>query len=259
MENKSEKKQKEVLMDQEKNGVRSAELEIAYKKLWENNKAEVLKNNILVDRCFLPNDKRLGLTLLLNLNQGEIIEKLNNIINELRECEPEQYFYPEFDRHVTVLAIEAASEDFVLRDNDIEEYKKIISSVLEKIKQFNITFSGITASRGAVMITGYPDNFSNETSENYLEIIKRLLREKFSEFNIKLKEQYDDKSVSFAHSCFMRFTGKLKNPEKFVELIEKNRTTHFGKLTIKEMKFVLCDCINQKEKRKEFAEYILLK
>jgi hypothetical protein len=72
-----------------------------------------------------PLDKRFGLTLVIK-PQIEIQNTIQNFLKELKEIEPEQYYYSNSDLHVTVLSIISCYEGFNLADITVSEYAKII-------------------------------------------------------------------------------------------------------------------------------------
>jgi hypothetical protein len=84
-------------------------------------------------------DVRRGVTLALRL-ESAVQEAVELFLRQLAVSAPGQYFCRPDELHVTVLAAIHA----------------IIGKVLKRRRPFAISFRGITASQGAVMIQGFP-------------------------------------------------------------------------------------------------------
>ncbi len=67
------------------------------------------------------------------------------------------------------------------------------------------------------------------------------------ETGLKNNERYESES---AHITFCRFREKLKNPEKFMRLIDENRKYEIGKERIDRLELVEHDWYNQESKRR---------
>lgn len=218
-------------------------LQKTYDRIWISSKENLLNNSVDIDKNLsnISNDNRLGLTVLIPL--GEIFQR---VINQLREVEPEQYFYPVTDTHITVIDFIGASEDFVFDEKQAEVYKRVLDNVLKNFSKFNIKFKGLTASKGAVMVQGFFDDT--------LQKLRERLRKEVNKQGIELKERY---KVGTAHSTIMRFKKKLQNPEALVNKIEDMKNIDLGSFQVKKILFVLHDWYNLKEKTKILEEYEL--
>ena len=218
-------------------------LQESYDVMWNSSKESLLNNEINIDINLsnLEKDKRFGLTVLIPL--GDIFLK---VINQLKEIEPEQYFYPATDTHITIIDFIGASEEVVFDEEQIKIYKKILDEVLKDFSKFNLEFKGLTASKGAVMVQGF---FNDE-----LQKLRERLREEVNGRGIELKERY---KVGTAHSTIIRFKKKLQNPKALVNKIEKMRDIDLGTFEVKKILFVLHDWYNLKDKTKILAEYEL--
>lgn len=218
-------------------------LQESYDRLWNSSRENLLNNELTLDTCLsnIKDDKRLGLTVLIPL--GDIFLK---VIDQLKEVEPEQYFYPATDTHITVIDLVGASEDFVFDKKQAEVYKRVLDAVLKDFSKFNVEFKGLTASKGAVMVQGF---FSD-----VLQKLRERLREEVNKQGLELKERY---KVETTHSTIMRFKKKLQNPADLVNKIEKMRGINLGTFEVKTVLFVLHDWYNLKDKMKILAEYEL--
>ncbi|UCD04512.1 MAG: hypothetical protein JSW73_02675, partial [Candidatus Woesearchaeota archaeon] len=134
-------------------------LQEKYDSIWNSSRESLLNNEVDIDKHLssISSDKRMGLTVLIPL--GEIFD---DVMNSLRKIEPEQYFYPASDTHITIIDFVGAYEGFIPDKKQVEIYKKVLSNVLKNIPVFNIKFKGLTASKGAVMVQGFYDKTLQE-------------------------------------------------------------------------------------------------
>lgn len=191
-------------------------------------------------------DSRFGITLLIRPND-EIKANIQHFIHELKKAEPEQYFYPDSDIHITVLSIISCSEDFTLNQISPKEYIETICRSLVEVDKINIHFKGITASPSAFMIQGFP---SDETLNN----LRNRLRENFK--NSGLQQSMDTRySIFAAHSTVMRFQEKLHDPKKLIQIAEKFRDYDFGEFDVKNIELVYNDWYQRKTNTKVLGDF----
>lgn len=191
-------------------------------------------------------DSRFGITLLIRPND-EIKANIQTFINELKKAEPEQYFYPDSDIHITVMSIISCSENFSLNQISPNEYIEIICRSLVEVDKIRIHYKGITASPSAIMIQGFP---SDETLNN----LRNRLRENFK--NSRLQQSIDSRyEISTAHSTIMRFQEKLQNPKQLIEIAEKFRDYDFGEFEVKNLELVYNDWYQRKSSTRVLGDF----
>ncbi|MEN2413544.1 2'-5' RNA ligase family protein [Flavobacterium mesophilum] len=177
-------------------------------------------------------DSRFGITLLIRPND-EIKANIKFFLNELKEAEPEQYFYPDSDIHITVMSIISCSTAFKLDQISPNDYIQLICKSMVDADKIKIHFKGITASPSAIMIQGFP---TDETLNNF----RNKLRENFK--NSDLQQSIDSRyTISTAHSTVMRFQEPLKNPKKLIEITDKFRDFDFGEFAVENLELVYND------------------
>lgn len=182
-------------------------------------------------------DSRFGITLLIRPND-EIKANIQHFINELKKAEPEQYFYPDSDIHITVLSIISCSPTFNLNQISPNEYIEIICRSLVEVEKIKIHYKGVTASPSAIMIQGFP---SDETLNN----LRNRLRENFKKSN--LQQSIDSRyEISTAHSTIMRFQEKLHDPKKLMQIAAEFRDYDFGEFDVKGIELVYNDWYHRK-------------
>lgn len=204
-----------------------------YEDLW-NQSVERFKNEQFdFDKLInSPKDTRRGLTLLSRFSE-EVSENITAFLNRVKLLEPNQYFYPKSDFHLTVLSIITCYEGFLLTDIHPEEYLKRIVECLNSTKTFKINFRGITASPSCVMIQGF-------SQDNQINILRDKLRDNFK--NSAIQNSIDSRySLKTAHSTVIRFQEPMNNSSKFIELLEEFRNYEFGILEIDNLEIVFND------------------
>jgi 2'-5' RNA ligase len=189
--------------------------------------------------------KRLGLTLLIHI-RGEITGKLRLLIEEIRRIEPQQYFYPESDFHVTILDLISANENFIQDNLLITQSSKLVQNTVNGLAPFNINFRGIIPSNEAILVKGY--------YREGLQKLRNRMRELAHQQNIDLKERYQ--SIS-AHSTIVRFKSKLQNREKLLALLQEYQDFLIGEFQVNELELVIHDWYNHR--RQEIEKYRLNK
>lgn len=209
------------------------ELQEHYNQLWNDTKQKFEADEFGVDPLLYDeNDKRYGVTLLIRPAQS-VVESIGSFLEEVRLIEPDLYFYPPADLHLTVMSIISCYEGFQLDQINQDEHRDLIQASLGGIKPFQLKLKGITAAPSAIMVQGFPD-------KDGLNVIRDSLREHYK--NSELKSRMDVRyAISTSHSTVIRFPQKPQNPKALLELLEKYRSYDFGSYTINQLEFVYND------------------
>lgn len=220
-------------------------IEDLYTSISNNGISKITNNKERVDTFLRNIDKvnRMGIAILIRLND-EVKCKIQNIENELKEIDSNQYYYPKDELHITLLSIIPATEGFKYTDKQIENYNKVISSIVKNTNKFKINLKGIIASDSAVIVKGY--------YQDELEKLRKRLREDIIENGLELKEIY--KTMS-SHVTISRFKEKLQNKEKFIQFIKEHNNYDFGEFEVSEIEFTYHGMYG--EKREVLYKYIL--
>lgn len=216
-----------------------------YQKLWKKGKEAILNNKFFIDPYLSKKDNRLGLTILIPL-EGECTKQFSKIINKLKEIEPEQYFYPLENLHVTVVSVSEITEDFIPNETIINKYKEILSQTIKEIPEFTIKFKGITASDLVIFIKGFSDDTIQKLRNNFKEQARNQ--------GLKIDDRYETKII---HSTIARFKNKLKNPEQLIKKIEELNNIEIANYKVNKIQFLINNWYNKKENNKLLAEYKL--
>lgn len=224
-------------------------LEEHYNQLYKTSSEAILAQKYSLDLdLHNPSDSRYGATILIRPSE-KIKDKIQSFLDDLKKIEPNQYYYPNSDIHITVLSIISCYEGFSLDKIVPDDYIKIIQESLKELDKIKIKFRGITASNSAIMIQGFP---TDETLNN----LRDKLRENFRKTT--LEQSIDSRySISAAHATVMRFTEELQNPEKLIAKTNEFRDFDFGEFTVEKLELVLNDWYQREENTIHLAQFNL--
>lgn len=191
-------------------------------------------------------DKRFGITLLVRPS-NEVKAKIEKLTIELKKAEPNQYYYPNSDIHITVMSIISCYDDFNIENIELSKYIELIKKCLPNKKNIEINFKGLTASNSCIMLQGFMNN-------NVLNEIRDNLRFEFkkSELEQSLDKRY---SIQTAHSTIVRFRNHLNEKENFLKIIDKYADFDFGTFEIKKIELVYNDWYQRNEHVKKLYAF----
>ncbi|HBF34778.1 TPA: hypothetical protein DDW35_09465, partial [Candidatus Sumerlaeota bacterium] len=132
------------------------DLELLYASIESKGRAAIQSGNEFIDENLnhMEQDHRLALTLLISL-RGPIVNKLRLLEQEIRAVEPQQYYYPDADMHVTLIELICSTPTFTRDEAVIQQGVEIIEEAIRNLEPFDIAFNGIIASNGAILARGY--------------------------------------------------------------------------------------------------------
>ena len=195
------------------------------KNIYEKNK-EIILSGGKGDKYLInaKNDNRMSLVLLIRISP-EISDKIEKCISELKDIEPNAYFYPKSDFHITVIDILKGAENRKIPEN-LNQYIECIRRCASEIKSFKIEFNGLTASDNAVMVKGY--------YEYELQKFREILRKELKEKGLALEERYETIS---SHITIMRIPERIEKPKELLKFIENERMFGIMEVNSLEMSF----------------------
>lgn len=211
----------------------SAELISIYNKLYDDAiqkiRSDQYKTDDLIDS---PLDKRRGIALVIKPNE-HVKYRILKFLAALHAIEPEQYYYPSSDMHVTVMEIISCYEEFDLNQIAIQDYIDLVRESIPSQKNIEISFTGITASPSCIMIQGFPQ-------QPVLDELRNNLRTAFK--TSSLQQTIDKRySIQTAHATVVRFTKPFTAKDEFTKVLENFKDYDFGTATISEMELVYND------------------
>ncbi|GAB3846952.1 hypothetical protein GCM10028822_07680 [Hymenobacter terrigena] len=179
-----------------------------------------------------PNDHRRGVTLLAR-PPASIAARIEEMLLDFRRAEPDQYYYPAADIHVTILSIISCYEGFTLDLIAPADYQDAVRSILQSSAPFTISYAGLTASPGSIIVQGFPEG---DELEKLRDATRRFFR------GSGLQQSIDQRySIQTAHSTVMRFRSPLQNPARLLEKLAKYQTHFIGSFEIDTVELVYND------------------
>ena len=210
-----------------------------YNKIYADNIGQIRSGNIEIDHFLATreNDSRRGISLIISIKQ--ILNSYKRLVGDFSTVDPDQYYYPFEDLHITVFDFVQGTVDH--QRNDLLEnlFLGISRKAVDSLGSFKIQMKGIVFSRGAGIIKGYDDN--------KLVVIRRNIRKLLVAHKIKNDERYESES---AHITFTRFRGNIKNPLLFCEMMEKNMEVDIGEEEVTSLELVEHDWYNSFHKKR---------
>ncbi len=219
-----------------------------YDKLWQQSFPLLQNGQVEIDPlAFSASDTRRGVTLLFR-PPSSLLASFDTFLQKARLIEPAQYYYPKSDIHLTVLSIISCYPGFDLQQIDLSEYRALIKKTVQQIPPFQITFKGITASPGSILIQGFePSGALNQ--------LRNILREQFK--NSTLQHRIDHRYfIQTAHLTVLRFTQPIK-PKSLTALLNEYRNVPFGTCEVNKLELVFNDWYQKEHLTKKIDTVIL--
>lgn len=193
-------------------------------------------------------DTRYGITLLVRPSE-QVAKRIFNVLEKLKSIEPDLYYYPECDLHVTVLSVISCCSGFSVSEINPDEYVRLIRSVVQSVTPFEIRFRGITASPSCLLVQGFPEDGQLKRMRDKLrsELIRSGLRH-------SIDQRY---YIRTAHMTVARFSQKPSAGERFVRKVATLRGAYFGSCTVHELELVTNDWYLRKDHVKRIGTFAL--
>lgn len=208
------------------------DLECFYNNLYANAISSITNNNYELDNLInSPNDKRFGITLIIKppLN---VVQNIIDFLSDIKTIEPNQYYYPETDIHITVLSVISCHTGFIINNINLPDYIMAIKQAINNNKPFNIEFKGVTASPSCVMVQGF---FDNTLAQMRDKLRQNLIKSGLTQ---TIDKRY---KLVTAHSTVIRFCKNINNTNTLVNKLEQYRNHNFGTFTVNQIHLVYND------------------
>jgi 2'-5' RNA ligase len=193
-------------------------------------------------------DLRRGVTLVFRPSPP-VRDRVKHFLDRLATVCPGQYFYQPEELHVTVLAIIPGTEFWRKEIRRLAACRAILDDVLSRQRAFSISFRGVTASPGTVLIQGFP-------AGDGLTRIRAALRAAFAQNGLGdlLDRRY---KVTAAHMTALRFKKPEKHGPRLVSLLTENRRTDFGESEVNRLQLIWGDWYAARNIVRTLQEYSL--
>ncbi len=160
-------------------------------------------------------------------------EKVATFLRELQGLEPDQYYYPRADLHLTILSLFTATTAHKRFLAYTEKYLAAVASALQNVGPMRIEFAGVTASVGAILIQGFPDG---EALNGLRDSLRQQLRVRDLTQGLDVRYRLET-----AHMTVARFRTPLRDSKHFAAVLARSRRRSFGSMTIKSLSLVTND------------------
>ncbi|MBB4637118.1 hypothetical protein [Longimicrobium terrae] len=205
-----------------------------YDALWNAAAPEVRAGRAALDAWAArkDDDHRRGVTLLARPSDS-VTRELCALMDELRALEPDQYYHPPADLHITVLSLISATVDYEERMHQVDGFRAAVAEAVGRAAHFTIDAAGVTLSPAAVLARGFP-------RDDALERLRAGLRESLAARGLAggLDARY---RLRTAHTTMVRFTAPLRDPARFVDALQSARQRPFGATIVATLELTLSD------------------
>tara|TARA_B110001469_G_scaffold55561_1_gene53595 strand:- start:206 stop:904 length:699 start_codon:yes stop_codon:yes gene_type:complete len=207
-----------------------SDLKNLYSQMWIDSIDKFKNNDCEIDSLINdPTDMRRGITVL-SYFEDSVGSKINNFLKELKVIEPEQYYYPKNELHLTILSIISCTTGFKLANIDVEAYSHVFKETIKHIDGFKIHYKGITVSPSCILIQGFPDT-------KQLNHLRDALRVNFKK--AKLESTIDSRyRISTAHTTAVRCLTAFKNSDELMKVLFQYKNYDFGTLEVNSLELV---------------------
>lgn len=215
------------------------DLSAHYQSLFQSSLDKLRQNDYFIDdQITNAQDRRRGITLLIRPD-ANTKSRVLQMVGELRQRAPSQYFYPASDLHITVMSIISCYNGFQLEAIDPKKYVEVIEKSLRGITPFGVHYAGITLSPTGPLLAGFPEN-------NHLKLLRDQLRRNFgaSPLQQSLDKRY---AIQTAHSSIMRYQCPLQDHDKLIQYLLANQYTDLGRFVVSELELVYNDWYQRAE------------
>ena len=179
-----------------------------------------------------PADTRRGLTLLTR-PPAPLAAIIEEVLTDFRGIEPDQYFYQASDIHVTILSIISCYPGFTLGLIDPAAYQSAVRASLQTSRPFALTYTGLTAAPGGIMVQGFP-------AGSGLEELRQATRRCFQASG--LQQSIDQRyRLQTAHSTVLRFRKPLQNPARLLQMLMQHQHRFIGTFEVNTVELVYND------------------
>lgn len=193
-------------------------------------------------------DDRFGISAIIR-PPLKVRESIQGFLEELKQIDPSQYYYPGSDMHITVMSIISCYEGFSLDQISTSDYSALIKQSIKGIDPFKLELQGITASASGIMIRGFPENAQLNTLRNQLR-----MNYKNSDLEQSLDKRY---TLQTAHATIMRFRKELQHTKTFLAEMENYKNFNFGSFEVNELELVFNDWYHRGKNSKLLGKFKL--
>jgi hypothetical protein len=221
-----------------------------YDALWDAAAPDVRRGRVTLDPWLARKDvdTRRGVTLLARPAPA-VADGLVALCGELRALEPEQYYHPRPDLHLTVLSLLSATADYAPYLAHAESYRAAVEAALDGAPAFAVEARGVTLSHGAVLVQGFP---AGDALARQRERLRTVLAERGLGASVDARYRLET-----AHTTLVRFVAPLRDPARFVDALAAARARRFGTTVVERLELTLSDWYQSAEHTRPLGAFAL--
>jgi 2'-5' RNA ligase len=219
-----------------------------YDSLWSEASMELAAGRVRLDPHLRDRggDRRTGLTVLARPGKA-VTAGVARMLRRLDASAPGQHLYRESELHITVLSLFTATANFGPHLARADDYRRAVAEALSGARAFRVRFQGVTATREAVLVQGFPLDGELERLRNRLRAALR---------NHELGGDIDSRyRIRTAHLTALRFKTELLDAPGFVADLEGWRQVDFGLAGVDHLYLVKNDWYMTSELVEELDSY----
>ncbi len=190
------------------------------------------------EQVLTPEDQRSGITVILRLKAPELLRSINSMLDAFRAIEPDQYYYPVTDLHVTVMGLIECHNGFSISKETLLRHRRYLEEALLEAPAFTLEFTGITISPSCILVQGFPDS-------EILDHIRDAIRIRYQSEDIlhTIDSRYVLKT---AHVTVVRIIRPVTEQKRMLDTIAEYREHSFGVEQVERLELVMNDwCLRE--------------
>ncbi|WP_375416801.1 2'-5' RNA ligase family protein [uncultured Hymenobacter sp.] len=191
-------------------------------------------------------DTRRGLTVLAAV-RGPAATAIAREQAALRAAEPDLYYYPSADLHVTVISLLTARSGREPDPAVSGAYEALLRELLAGAPPLRLRFEGFTLTAEAILAQGYPDVA--------FQPLREAIRRGAGAHGLPLDERYHSPT---AHATIGRFAQVPRQPAALAGWVAARRELPLGEEVITELHLVAHDWYNRQGRSQLLARLPLL-
>lgn len=213
----------------------NSKLASLYASINTRGRRAILAGDEVVDERLadLTADKRRGLSLIMHL-PAHVTRNINFALQELQKVEPQMYYYPADQMHLTVLDIIGAHDNFNCPPDQLAGYEECLRRACAQVGPVDWHLAGVIVSPGAVMVKGY--------YTPALAQLREQVRQSICQQGLPLSERY--KTIS-GHVTVARFSKPLLHRQALLNFCAANGQLGFGDFQTRSVDLVIHDWYNR--------------
>ncbi len=217
------------------------------KQLEDSFSNGIHKSTVVEIQKDYANDDQICLTSVVFIPNDISSKIISNVINKLKEIEPQHYFYPPESMHLTIKNIRTINKPPLFSESDIHKVNQLFSEIIPRFPIFEFCVEDVLTFPTSLSIMAY--------SDDTLQKLILALDNGLQEIGVPDNKKYLSDSIFWGNITICRFT---QNPgTQFINGVKKMRNLKIGKFKAEKVNLITCNAVCYPESRKIIGEYEL--